>query len=333
MKAMKLVKMILSTNYHNYARWMILYTLEFLNLKSENPHIAEMLRNGGFTINRTGNPFGDVDVDMVLEQTINAEAKNRLRGIMAYIDISTAVNRWITTNSMQKELVSQVLEIDFEKFIDCTRVTQTRITKDKHDLEMIKAVIKKTLNLFNEAISKNVLFSIKTGRTLQRNGAEYLLTIKDEGKKRRDAFIKDCTERSSQFEEPIKKLKILNFAAKNILKKNKSKQVAEIANIKGFNDMFGCLLYLSVRKNIDLNIVFQYPLLPEPPCFINPDGSLRESKKSSVIHFLKEKIDYSSPSNVNTVIADGIIVCIGVSTPLQKHYPLFLAKPPPPPPP
>ena len=160
MKAMKLVNMILSTNYHNYARWMILYTLEFLNLKSENPHIAEMLRNGGFTINRTGNPFGDVDVDMVLEQTINAEAKNRLRGIMAYIDISTAVNRWITTNSMRKELVSQVLEIDFEKFIDCTRVTQTRITKDKHDLEMIKAVIKKTLNLFNEAISKNVLFRL-----------------------------------------------------------------------------------------------------------------------------------------------------------------------------
>ena len=57
-----------STNHHNYARWMILYGLELLN-------ITEMLRNGGFTINRTGKPFGNVGVDMALEQTIKAEAK------------------------------------------------------------------------------------------------------------------------------------------------------------------------------------------------------------------------------------------------------------------
>ena len=53
---------------------MILYALELLN-------IAEMLRNGGFTINRAGNPFGNVGVDMALGQTINAETKNRLKGI------------------------------------------------------------------------------------------------------------------------------------------------------------------------------------------------------------------------------------------------------------
>ena len=75
-----------STNHHNYARWITLYALELLN-------IAEMLRNGGFTINGTGGPIRNVGVDMALEQTINAEAKNRLKGIMAYADISTAVNR------------------------------------------------------------------------------------------------------------------------------------------------------------------------------------------------------------------------------------------------
>ena len=30
-------------------------------------HIAEMLINAGFTINRTGYPFGNVSVDMTLE--------------------------------------------------------------------------------------------------------------------------------------------------------------------------------------------------------------------------------------------------------------------------
>ena len=80
-----------------------------------------------------------------------------------------------------------------------------------------------------------MLFNIRTGRALQRNGEEYLLTIKDEGEKKRDAFIKECTERPSRFEERIKKVEILNFDAENILKKNKSKQVADgIANIKGY---------------------------------------------------------------------------------------------------
>ena len=72
--------------------------------------------------------------------------------------------------------------------------------------------------------------------------------------------------------------------------------------------MFGKLLYLSVRKNIDLNIIFQYLLLPQPPCFVHPHGLMRENKKLSVIHFLNEKIDYKSLSNVNTIIAGRMFV-------------------------
>ena len=34
-----------------------------------------MLRNSGFTFNRTGNTFENVGLDMALEQTINADEK------------------------------------------------------------------------------------------------------------------------------------------------------------------------------------------------------------------------------------------------------------------
>ena len=60
------------------------------------------------------------------------------------------------------------------------------------------------------------MFNIITGRALQRDEEEYLLTIKYEDKKRRDAYIKKCSERTSQFEEPIKKGKVLNCAAEFI---------------------------------------------------------------------------------------------------------------------
>ena len=96
---------------------------------------------------------------------------------------------------------------------------QTKISKDKDDLENIKAVIKTTLNPFYEAVNEKILLNIRTRRTLQRNGEEYLLTIKYENEKRGDAFLKECIERPSRFEEPIKKVKILNFAVENILNK------------------------------------------------------------------------------------------------------------------
>ena len=70
---------------------------------------------------------------------------------------------------------------DLDKAIDGTKeLRQTRITKDKDDLEKIKADIKTALNPFNEAVNENVLFNVRTGRKIQRNGKEYLLTIKDE---------------------------------------------------------------------------------------------------------------------------------------------------------
>ena len=46
-----------------------------------------MLHNGGFSVNRTGNAFAGVGVDMAPEQTINASAKNWLLGIMNFADV------------------------------------------------------------------------------------------------------------------------------------------------------------------------------------------------------------------------------------------------------
>ena len=56
---------------------MSLYALDLFNIKQKNPAIYQMLQNVGFSINRTGNFFAEVGVDIALEQTINASAKNR----------------------------------------------------------------------------------------------------------------------------------------------------------------------------------------------------------------------------------------------------------------
>ena len=58
-----------------------------------------------------GGDFHRVGVDMGLEQTINAEAKNRLKGIIGFADINSAVNGWLVTSSMITQIVNQMLDI------------------------------------------------------------------------------------------------------------------------------------------------------------------------------------------------------------------------------
>ena len=47
---------------------------------------------------------------MALEQKINAKAKNRLKGIMAYDDIDSTVNRWHVTSPIKSEIANALLE-------------------------------------------------------------------------------------------------------------------------------------------------------------------------------------------------------------------------------
>ena len=61
-------------------------------------------------MNRIGKLFASVPVDIALEQTINENEKSRLEGIMAFADISTAVNRWIVTTSMKSKILNAVLD-------------------------------------------------------------------------------------------------------------------------------------------------------------------------------------------------------------------------------
>ena len=72
---------------------MTYYALELENIQNEKPQVIEYLKNGAFSVNRTGKAFSIVAVDMALEQTINAEVKKRLKGIMAFTDVNSAVNR------------------------------------------------------------------------------------------------------------------------------------------------------------------------------------------------------------------------------------------------
>ena len=152
-------------NHRKYSRWMTLYVLELLNLENENPEVELQLISGGFSVNWSGRKFSNVGDDMALEQTINTEAKNRLKGIIGYADTSSAVNRWISTDSMRSEIVNNVLEIaDLDKPIDSKKELRApRIAKDKEDAQKVKKLTKDTVNPFDKSTHVDAVFNIRTG--------------------------------------------------------------------------------------------------------------------------------------------------------------------------
>ena len=72
---------------------MVLYAMELLNLDATHPGINELLENGGFSVRRSDGNFLRVGTDMALEQSINAQAKNKHRGIVHFSKSGTAVQR------------------------------------------------------------------------------------------------------------------------------------------------------------------------------------------------------------------------------------------------
>ena len=68
---------------------MTYYSLELAKFKNDKLEVMEGLMNGAFSINRTENLLAGVPFDKALEQTINAQAKSRLKEIMAYFDINS----------------------------------------------------------------------------------------------------------------------------------------------------------------------------------------------------------------------------------------------------
>ena len=66
-----------TTSRPNYARWMVRYYLNLLNVDQTHPGVKQILAGGDLSIRRTNKTFSRTAVDLTLEQTINADAASR----------------------------------------------------------------------------------------------------------------------------------------------------------------------------------------------------------------------------------------------------------------
>ena len=113
------------TSHHKYACWMPLYSLDLATLETIQLDLENALTEGGFSVNRTGKSFAGVPADAALEQTISANAKSRLKGIMTFGDISKICLKGIMTfGDISKIRLKGIMTFgDISKAANCWVVT------------------------------------------------------------------------------------------------------------------------------------------------------------------------------------------------------------------
>ena len=78
-----------------------------------------------------------------------------------------------------------------------------------------------------------------------------------------------------------------NFASKAVKVRIPSKD-AKIKELEGTRDLFGNLLYLSSKEELDLQKVFEYPLTPVPLSLGSVDGCMNSTNKAILQHRIEE---------------------------------------------
>ncbi|KAK2165174.1 hypothetical protein LSH36_54g10027 [Paralvinella palmiformis] len=68
----------------NYARWVVRYYLNLVNMENSHPGIRHILQNDALSVKRSSRSFSRTPFDITLEQTVDADAASSLTGIAAF---------------------------------------------------------------------------------------------------------------------------------------------------------------------------------------------------------------------------------------------------------
>ncbi|CAH1108435.1 unnamed protein product [Psylliodes chrysocephalus] len=157
----QITNLFFAFNQPNYARWLVKYHNNLVNVGAINPEIMEELEKGYFGIQRTEKSFSRQPIDLTLEQTINAEAK-RLVGIINFTNSISARQRWCLSHQIRSTIFSYTYETTgLRKRQDETADLENHgIKKDTEQLRKFINGFSKFVNPFDSDLDEKQLFNI-----------------------------------------------------------------------------------------------------------------------------------------------------------------------------
>lgn len=162
--------MSFAMNQPNYARYTVIYIDKLNKVHETHPGLYLQLQSGSIGIKRTDKPFSRQPIDLTLEQTINADAANKLTGVSYTTNSIKARQRWCKSHSIRSKIIAHVMEeVDLRPDQDVTAdLEQSRINRHSMQLENCINHIKQNMNPFSKDIDKNFYITFQRDKRLHQ---------------------------------------------------------------------------------------------------------------------------------------------------------------------
>ena len=305
----------------NYARYTTVMLADMLSLPDKFPDVYSEFEKGNFSAQISDGSFSRVETDKIIEMTLNKDTKTP-GGTTGFSTNPGAVKRWELNASYRA-----ALRTCFHKHLNYQKqehkhpdLTPSRIQRDNRDVcKIVEILTEAFLNPFTES----PLVCISTGIVANETLCNEILNAKEEGTKCMEKFISErlSNERDKSFYDPLKKLKLKTFRSMNKYQEYKCKDKTVILHAS--KDIFFKLAIIAQKRSVDLKLVFEYPLGPLPLSLAEPDGTLKKTVKSSLMHKFEQDLDpVTSVVGNYAFIADGM-ACIRQLKVLKSTYTEF----------
>ncbi|XP_065185756.1 uncharacterized protein LOC135816485 [Sycon ciliatum] len=297
----------------NYARFMSFYWLDMTQLPTNHPEAHAFLEQGGFSVQRSSNPFARVASDQAIEQSINRATKTT-GGIIGFSRHPATVQRWVLTAHDRAAVADVCLEhcgLDdsteerdtFHK--DCQK---GRMVRDEKDVLQVIDTVSMLRNPFISSSKQPCmeLIHLASGVEASKEAAQDLRTAEERGKVCFHEFLHErltAGQSAKGFHDPLKKQNLQTFT------KKKAKKTASTSNtdiLRADRSTFSRMALIAQTREMDMRQVMSYPLGELPWAIASTSGALVKTNKSALLTLLTDGISSAPPTN--TAAANGALI-------------------------
>ncbi len=256
-----------------------------------------------------GNTFGRNEADKTIENTINRDCKTG-GGYIGFSANFSAIHWWVlnsTRRGMYRKLLREHLSINSHQTYAHKELAPGR-TKD--DFKAVEKVVELLEDVFTNPWKPNAAFtSLSTGVEATEGVKDDLLQAKAKGKQAANEFVVNrCSSKSTlDYFDPLKKTKLKTF--KNLKAVRKVHSKGAVLPLRMDRDVFARMALIGQFREIDMKVIFTFPLGPLPWALSDPYGLPRKTSKAKLSQELERHIGVTEKYPDNSVsIFDGMAV-------------------------
>ena len=265
---------------------------------------------GQFSVQMGGrNPFGRNEADKTIENTINRDCKTG-GGYIGFSANFATTQRWVlndTRRGVYRKLLCEHLSITLYQTYTHKELAPARV---KEDSKAVGKLVDLLEDVFTNPWKQDAAFaSLSTGIEATAEVSDDLLQAKSKGKQTTNDFVVNrCSANpTSDYFNPLKKAKLKSFKDLKAVRKVRNKDL--VFPLCMDRDVFAQMALLGQFRQIDMKVVFTYPLGPLPWSLADPYGLPRKTSKAKLSQQLERRITVTEkyPENA-TSIFDGMAV-------------------------